>query len=207
MIQQEDAQEQLILEKRQLCSSVTEQFLSLNPKLRFTFSDIDTDSIFFYDRLESEVRSIYNSPRARKERTIFSIRDHSFRGMVAEAWYVQTCPFPGKLSWTTKRWHDVFVNESEYPQLRGTHIEIKTVSEWSKSEINKKIDATMWANWNTSSFISVFLTNWDLERDNWFTNVKSKGAKGTFVDHVKSGKSNVWWEYYGTKCIDLSKKK
>ena len=64
----------------------------------------------------------------------------------------------------------------------------------------------MWAPWNTSSFISMFLTNWDKERDTWFKNMKANGIKGTFVDYVEAGESNVWWEYFGTKCIDPSKK-
>lgn len=206
MNQTNDYQSKLILERREICSSITDHFAFSMPKVRFSFSEIDTESLFFYDRLDAEVKSIYDSPRARKGRSIFSIRDHSFRGMIAEAWYIQNNPFPGVVSWTTKRWHDVIVNESKYAPLKGTHIEIKTVSEWNKSEINKKIDATVWANWNTSSFISVFLTNWDSERDLWFKTIKSKGEKGTFVNYVESGKSDVWWEYYGTKCIDSTKK-
>lgn len=206
MDQDPENKDLLILEKRELCSSVTDRFLLSSPKIRFSFSDVDVERLSFYDRLDAEVKSIYNSPRARKDRTIFSIRDHSFRGMIAEAWYVQNNPFPGVVSWSTKRWHDLLVNESKYEPLKGTHIEIKTVSEWNRTEINKKVDSTMWAVWNTSSFISMFLTNWDKERDLWFKSVKSKGEKGTFVNYVESGKSNVWWEYFGTKCIDPTKK-
>jgi hypothetical protein len=195
-----------VIEKQALCKTVTESFLYSMPRVRFNFSDIDAKAISFYDRLEAEVESIYGSPRARKGRTKFSIRDSSFRGMVAEGWYIQNQPFPGSLSWTDVRWHDIMINESKYPSFNGDHIEVKTVSSWNYRDILNKVDSAVWAVWNTSSFISVFLTNWDQERDLWFKNVKSTGAKGTFVDHVKSGASNVWWEYFGTKCIDPSKK-
>lgn len=194
------------IEKQRLCKSITESFLYSEPKARFTFSEIDTDAISFYERLDTEVESIYNSPRARKGRTKISIRDSSFRGMVAEAWYIQNQPFPGSLSWTNVRWHDIMVNESKYPQFNGSHIEVKTVSKWNYTEIMKKIDGSVWAVWNTSSFMSMFLTNWDSERDAWFKDVKTGGANGTFVDYVQSGKSNVWWDYFGTKCIDPSMK-
>lgn len=195
-----------VLEKQMLCRSITESFLYSTPKARFTFSDLNTEAVAFYSRLEAEVESIYSSTRARKGRTKFSIRDSSFRGMVAEAWYIQNQPFPGSLSWTDVRWHDIVINESKYSAFNGSHIEIKTVSSWNYDEIMKKVDGSVWAVWNTSSFMSVFLTNWDDERDKWFSTAKKKGAKGTFVDHVESGKSNVWWEYFGTKCIDPSKK-
>lgn len=193
-------------EKRSLCRSVAETFLQGKPRSRFTFSDIDTDSVSFYERLDAEVNSIYNSPRARKGRNIFSIRDSSFRGLVAEAWYIQNQRFPGTISWTDKRWHDILIAESKYEPFTGMHIEIKTLSEWSLHEVFRKIDATIWAVWNASSFISMFLTNWDQERDAWFNNTKKLGKSGTFVDHVESGKSNVWWDYFGTKCIDPTKK-
>ena len=193
-------------EKRGICKTVSESFLNSSPRVRFTFSDIDTENVSFYERLDAEVRSIYDSPRARKGRTIFSIRDSSFRGLVAEAWYVQNQPFPGNVTWTDKRWHDVLIYESKYVAIKSEHIEVKTVSEWSGKEIFRKIDSIVWAPWNTSSFVSMFLTNWDVERDEWFNGVKSKGGKGTFVEHVESHKSNVWWEYFGTKCIDPTKK-
>lgn len=204
----EEAEEHIdfVVEKKEICRSVAESFLNSTPKIRFTFSDIDTDNVSFYERLDAEVRSIYDSPRARKGRTVFSIRDSSFRGLVAEAWYVQNQPFPGSVTWTDKRWHDVLVTESKYVPFNQAHIEVKTVSEWTGKEIFRKVDSVVWAPWNTSSFISMFLTNWDVERDEWFNRVKSKGAKGTFVDHVEAGKSNVWWEYFGTKCIDPTKK-
>lgn len=196
----------LVQEKQALCKSVAESFFESEPRIRFTFSDIDTTSVSFYDRLDAEAKSIYDSPRARKGRSIFSIRDSSFRGLAAEAWYVQNQPFPGTITWTERRWHDVAVTESKHLPFVGTHIEVKTVSEWSKREIFKKIDSIVWAKWNVSSFVSMFLTNWNEERDRWFNTTKSKGGKGTFVDHVESGKSNVWWEYYGTKCIDPVKR-
>jgi hypothetical protein len=195
-----------IIEKQNLCKTITESFLYLTPKVRFTFSEINTDAISFYDRLEAEVDSIYGSPKARKGRSVFSIRDSSFRGMVAEGWYIQNQPFPGSLSWTNARWHDILINESKYESFNGSHIEIKTVSSWSYQDILKKVDSTVWATWNTSSFISIFLTNWDEEKNTWFNTIKNKGSKGTFVDYVKSGKSKVWWEYFGTKCLDSTKK-
>jgi hypothetical protein len=180
--------EKSTLEKREICRTITESFLSTEPRIRFTFSDI-LNTATFYQRLNAEVNSIYESAHARKGRSIISIKDSSFRGKVAEAWYVENQPFPGNVSWTDQRWHDIIVNESKYVAFNGSHIEIKTVS-----------------NWNTSSFVSMFLTNWDSERDKWFKSVKSTGTEGTFVQYVESGCSDVWWEYFGTKCIDPSKK-
>lgn len=188
-------------EKQSLCKTVTNSFLYSTPRVQFTFHDIDTNSVSFYDRLDAEVKSIYDSPRARKGRSVFSVRDSSFRGLVAEAWYIQHQQFPGNISWTDKRWHDIVINESKYDVFSNRFIEVKTVSEWNYEEILKKIDATVWAVWNNSSFISMFLTNWDIEKEKWFTAVKSKGKQGTFVEYVESGKSNVWWKYFGTKCI------
>lgn len=194
-----------IEEKRELCRTVANSFVSSVPRARLTFEDI-SDRSMFYERLETEVNSIYDSPHARKGRNIISIKDNSFRGKVAEAWYVENQPFPGTVSWTDRRWHDIIINESKYPSFGGTHIEIKTVSNWTNREILEKIDKIIWAQWNESSFVSMFLTNWDLERDKWFKQQKNKGSKGTFVQYVESGKSNVWWEYYGTRCIDPNKK-
>lgn len=201
----EDIDDRTTLEKRELCRSIAESFVSVSPRSRFTFEDV-LDRSLFYEKLETEVNSIYDSPRARKGRNIVSIRDSSFRGKVAEAWYVENQPFPGTVSWTDRRWHDILVNESKYASFRGTHIEIKTVSNWSNKEIFDKIDRLIWAQWNESSFVSMFLTNWDLERDKWFRQEKNKGSAGTFVQYVESGKSEVWWEYYGTRCIDPNKK-
>lgn len=192
------------LEKREMCRTITESFLSSEPRIRFTFSDILNKSEF-YQRLNTEVNSIYESVHARKGRNVISIKDSSFRGKVAEAWYVENQPFPGSVSWTDQRWHDIVVNESKYPAFKGSHIEVKTVSNWNGREITEKIDNVIWARWNTSSFVSMFLTNWDSERDKWFKSVKSTGAEGTFVQYVESGGSNVWWEYFGTKCIDPNK--
>lgn len=193
------------LEKREICRSITESFLSGTPRFRFTFQDISNKSEF-YQRLNTEVNSIYESVHARKGRSIISIKDSSFRGKVAEAWYVENQPFPGNVSWTDQRWHDIIVNESKYLAFNGSHIEIKTVSNWNNREIMEKVDNVVWAKWNTSSFVSMFLTNWDSERDKWFKSVKSTGTEGTFVQYVESGCSDVWWEYFGTKCIDPSKK-
>lgn len=191
--------------KQEICRTITESFLYETPRVRFTFSDLDTERVSFYERLEKETDSIYNSPRARKDRTRHSIRDNSFRGLVAEAWYVQNQPFPGIVSWTDLRWHDVFVNESNIPTFQGSHIEVKTLTKWSQRDIHSKIDSIVWARWNTSSFVSLFLTNWDDERDKWFRDHKSKGARGTFINQVEKGKVDVWWEYFGTKCIDPTK--
>lgn len=191
--------------KQEVCRAIAESFASEVPRARFTFADITSQRTTFYERLEQETDSIYNSPRARKGRSIHSIRDSSFRGLVAEAWYVQTQPFPGRVSWTDLRWHDVVVNESVVPSFGGSHIEVKTLSEWSHKEVFGKIDSIVWARWNTSAFVSMFLTNWDQERDKWFRENKSKGAEGTFVSIVESGNVDVWWQYFGTKCIDPSK--
>jgi hypothetical protein len=82
---------------------------------------------------------------------------------------------------------------------------VKTLTKWSQRDIHSKIDSIVWARWNTSSFVSLFLTNWDDERDKWFRDHKSKGARGTFINQVENGKVDVWWEYFGTKCIDSTK--
>jgi len=194
--------EEIISARQKFCRNISESFFNETPRIRFTFNDIVSQRKSFYDRLDTETESIYNSPRARKNRTKHSIRDSSFRGLVAEAWYLETQPFPGNVTWTEKRWHDIFVNESLVPSFQGTHIEIKTISKWGYSEILSKIDSIVWSKWNTSSFVSLFLTNWDQERDRWFKEEKSKGKKGTFVNEVERGKVDVWWEYFGTKCIN-----
>jgi hypothetical protein len=191
--------------KQEVCRAITESFVSERPRARFTFSDITSQRTMFYERLEQETDSIYNSPRARKGRSRHSVRDSSFRGLVAEAWYVQTQPFPGSVSWTDLRWHDVVVNESSFPTFKNAHIEVKTLSEWNHKEVFTKIDSIVWAKWNTSAFVAMFLTNWDKERDMWFNEHKSRGEAGTFVSQVESGSVEVWWEYFGTKCIDPTK--
>lgn len=200
-----ELEERTTIEKRDLCRSITESFLSSEPRSKFTFQDI-TNTAVFYQRLNAEVNSIYESAHARKGRSMISIRDSSFRGMVAEAWYVENQPFPGNVSWTDQRWHDIIVTESKYIPFTGTHIEIKTVSSWNSKEIMGKVDKVVWAQWNNSSFVSMFLTNWDSERDKWFKTIKSSGSEGTFAQYVETGLSNVWWEYYGTRCIDPNKR-
>jgi hypothetical protein len=194
--------EEKTLEKQRLCRAISESFFQEKPRIKFGFNDIVSQRTSFYERLEIETDSIYNSPYARKGRTKYAIRDSSFRGLVAEAWYIENQPFPGSVLWTERRWHDIIVNESKLPIFEGTHIEVKTISKWNYSNILNKIDSIVWSKWNSSSFVSMFLTNWDDERDKWFKTIKSKGKKGTFVSEVERGKVDVWWEYFGTKCID-----